>query len=136
MVNASISRIRFAAAVACCFIATSALAEGLGGSFAGEVTQNEPPQTFPMEMNLYGSIGNISYPTLRCAGNLVFLRSDGTAYWYRETITHGREACIDGGTIEIRPHALGGSTNWEWRWSKDDIVVRGVVRGAGAPHRP
>ena len=126
-------RLRLATAIAFGLLASPAFADGLGGSFEGNVTQNEPPLTFPMEMNLYGSVGSIRYPTLRCGGDLAFLRTDGTAYWYRETITYGD--CIDGGTIEIRPHALGGETNWDWRWVKEDIVVRGVVRGAGTPDR-
>jgi len=106
-------------------------AEGLGGSFAGEVTQVDPPITFRMEMNLYGSNGNINYPSLNCGGNLQFVNSDGTSFWYRENLTYGEDRCIDGGMIEMRRHALGGDTNWDWRWTGGGTSARGVVYGSG-----
>lgn len=86
--------------------------------------------TFPMEMNLYGKVGNINYPTLSCGGNLQLIGGDGTAFWYREHITYGTKKCINGGTIELRRHALGDSRAWDWRWSGAGVSARGVVFGA------
>jgi hypothetical protein len=112
---------------------TVLLAQGLGGSFEGEVTQNDPPGTYTVQMELYGSAGSINYPSFPCSGELTFERTDGTTYWYRERITRRPDLCVNGGLISIRRHALGGDTNWEWRWVLGDQVVRGVLRGAGAP---
>jgi hypothetical protein len=106
-------------------------AAGLGGSFEGNVTQSKPPSTFPMEMNLYGNVGNINYPSLGCGGNLEFLRTDGTSFWYRERLSFGKDKCIDGGTIQLRRHALGDDNTWEWRWEGGGVTVRGVIRGSG-----
>ena len=106
-------------------------AGGLGGSWEGKVTQDNPPETYPMEMNLYGNVGNINYPSLGCGGNLEFIRTDGKVYWYREHITFGKDKCIDGGTIQMRRHALGDDTYWDWRWGGGGASARGVVRGSG-----
>ena len=108
-------------------------AEGLGGSWEGNVTQNgDPPSTYTMEMELYGKTGSIHYPSLGCSGTLEFIRTDGTSFWYRERITSGKDKCIDGGIIQLRRHALGGATNWEWRWDGGGVTVRGVVHGSGS----
>ena len=109
----------------------SSYAAGIGGSWEGEVTQNDPPSNYPMEMNLYGNNGNTNYPSLRCGGNLEFIRTDGTSYWYREYLTFGKDKCIDGGIIQLRRMALGDSTNWDWRWEGGGVSVRGVVHGSG-----
>lgn len=106
-------------------------AVGLGGTWTGQVTQSNTSETYPVEMHLYGSIGSIGYPTLGCGGNLEFMRSDGTSFWYRERLTHGRDKCIDGGVIEIRSHPLGDPTSWVWTWTGSGISVRGVLRGSG-----
>lgn len=112
--------------------ATLAYAVGLGGSWSGSVTQSEPSQTYPMEMQLFGAKGNIGYPSLGCGGNLLLLRVDeGKTFVYRESLTYGRDKCIDGGVVQIRRHSLGGDTNWEWRWDGSGVTVRGVVRGSG-----
>jgi hypothetical protein len=111
-------------------------AEGLGGSWEGEVTQSgDSPSTYRMEMQLYGKAGSIHYPTLGCGGNLEFIKTDGTSFWYRERITSGKDKCIDGGVIQLRRHALGGDTTWDWRWEGGGITVRGVIRGSGAEQK-
>jgi len=108
-------------------------AEGLGGAWQGVVTQNDPPESYAMEMQLYGAAGNINYPSLSCGGNLQFIRTDGASYWYREHITYGADRCVDGGVIQLRRHALGGDTNWDWQWVSGNVSARGVVHGSGAP---
>lgn len=114
-------------------ISGTALSAGLGGSWSGQVTQDDPQLIYPMEMELYGEQGSISYPTLGCGGNLYFVRKDGESYWYREQITVGVGKCIDGGMLMIKPHAIGGSPDWEWNWYGGGATVRGVVRGSGTP---
>ena len=80
----------------------SAQAAGLGGTWSGQVKQNDPPATFPVEMQLSGDTGKIDYASLGCGGTLAFLRSDGAHHWYREHISYGRDRCIDGGQIEMQ----------------------------------
>ena len=106
-------------------------AAGLGGSWYGTVTQDDPPLTYTMEMVLYGDVGNIHYMSLGCSGNLQFIRSDGTSYWYREHITFGKNECIDGGIIQLRRHPLGDSSTWDWKWEGGGVTVRGVISGSG-----
>ncbi len=104
---------------------------GLGGSWEGNVTQSDTSLTFAMEMILYGNVGSINYPSLGCGGNLEFVKTDGTSYWYKEHLTFGKDKCIDGGSIQMRRNALGDDTYWDWRWEKGNVIVRGVVRGTG-----
>jgi hypothetical protein len=82
-------------------------------------------------MHLYGSVGNIGYPSLGCGGNLDFIRTDGTSFWYRERLSYGKNKCIDGGTIQMRAHPLGDTTSWVWTWEGSGVSVRGVLRGSG-----
>lgn len=112
-------------------IPAASYAAGLGGSWDGQVTQDDPPSSYAMEMQLYGDVGNINYPTLGCGGNLKFIKTDGTTFWYQESLTHGVDQCINGGVIQLRRHALGDDTTWEWRWEGQGVTVRGVVRGSG-----
>lgn len=118
-------------ALVAALLAINAYAEGLGGSWEGKVTQDNPSSTYPMEMNLYGEKGNINYPSLSCGGNLEFVRTDGKSYWYREHLTYGKDKCIDGGMIQMHRHALGDDTYWDWRWDGGGATVRGVIRGSG-----
>lgn len=106
-------------------------AAGLSGSWDGNVTQDNPPATYRLEMILYGDIGNINYPSLGCGGNLEFIRTDGTTYWYREHITYGKDKCIDGGIIQIRRHPLGDPNSWIWQWDGAGITAKGVIQGSG-----
>ena len=106
-------------------------AVGLGGSWEGQVTQNDPPSTYSMEMNLYGNVGNINYPSLRCGGNLEFIKTDGTSFWYQEHLTFGKDKYINGGIIQLRRNPLGDDTTWDWRWEDGGISVRGLIHGSG-----
>lgn len=82
-------------------------------------------------MQLYGARGSIRYPSLGCGGNLELIRVDGKAAWYRENLTSGKDKCIDGGTVQMRPHALGDPNSWDWRWEGSGVTVRGVLSGSG-----
>lgn len=113
------------------FAQKNTTSNGLGGSWEGNITQSDTSITYDMKMILYGKVGNIDYPSLSCGGTLEFVKTDGTTFWYKEHITFGKDKCIDGGLIQIRKHALGDDTYWDWRWEKDNVTVRGVVRGTG-----
>jgi hypothetical protein len=112
-------------------VTLAAYAEGLGGSWSGNVTQSDTNTTYAVEMELYGSTGSISYPSLSCGGKLQFLRQDGKTFYYRENITYGKNHCYDGGTIQISPSPLGDVNSWNWRWDGSGVTVRGVLKGSG-----
>ncbi|MEA2939738.1 MAG: hypothetical protein QOD09_267 [Bradyrhizobium sp.] len=121
----------FGGLVCLTFYLTNAQAEGLGGSWSGEVSQNNPPATYPVAMQLDGSVGNTTYSSAGCGGKLEFLRTDGTSYWYKEHISYGRDKCTDGGIIEMRAHPSGDNTSWDWKWTGSGPEVTGVLRGTG-----
>jgi hypothetical protein len=134
MQNTVISALRTTIALLVLFSAVAPIdsyAAGLGGSWEGQVTQSDPPLNYPMGMNLYGNAGNINYSSLGCGGNLEFIRTDGTSFWYREHLTFGKDKCIDGGIIQMRRHSPGDDTTWDWRWEGGGVSVRGLIRGSG-----
>lgn len=118
--------------IALCLIicSTEAHAAGLGGTWSGQITQSDSG-TYPVDMHLYGNIGNIDYRSLGCGGNLAYLRTDGKTFWYREHITYGVKKCIDGGIIQMHTLPFGDPTSWDWRWDGGGVTVRGVLHGSG-----
>jgi DNA-binding beta-propeller fold protein YncE len=101
----------------------------LTGKWRGTVTQDKPePHAFPVTMELDGpNGGSIDYPSFSCGGSLEFRRVDGTTFWYTEHITHGKDKCIDGGTLKVVPQ--GNSLNWDW--SGEGVTAAGTLTGEG-----
>jgi hypothetical protein len=100
----------------------------LGGSWSGEVSQSNPPATYPVDLQLYGNVGSIAYPSAGCGGELEFLRTDGTSHWYQERITYGGDKCTDGGVIEMRAR---DDITWNWTWTGSGISATAALRGVG-----
>jgi hypothetical protein len=126
---------RAAALAAVLALVSVAQAAGIGGTWDGDVTQSDNNETYPVQMELYGDVGSIAYPSLRCGGQLTLIRSSGTSHWYREHISFGGDHCIDGGTVQLSPSPFGDPTRWNWRWDGSGISARGVLRGSGAAAR-
>lgn len=109
---------------------TDSHAQGLTGAWEGEATQDDPPLTYKLEINLNGNRGTYNYPSLRCGGTLEFIKADGTTFWYQEHLTYGKDKCIDGGIIQMRQYPLGDNTIWAWQWEGEGITIRGLLREA------
>jgi hypothetical protein len=107
------------------YLATRTGGQGLGGSWSGEVSQNSPPATYPVEMRLYGNVGQIAYSSSGCAGKLKFLHTDRTSYWYQEHTSYGGDKCTDGGVVEML--ALDYIS---WNWTGSGVSATGVLRAA------
>ena len=45
----------------------------------------------------------VAYPSLRCGGTWSFVKGHRHLAWFRERITHGKKACLDGGMIAVTP---------------------------------
>jgi len=65
-----------------------------------------------IEMTIGDGGGSIKYPSLSCGGSLTQISRDATSAQYRESITVGRNACIDGGTVTVR--LFNGNLSWTW----------------------
>lgn len=65
-----------------------------------------------IEMTISDGGASIAYPSLSCGGSLTQISRDATSAEYRETITYGQKACIDGGTITVR--YVNGQLAWTW----------------------
>jgi hypothetical protein len=87
----------------------------LNGTWTGSGHQSPAGATgadWSISMTIGDGGASIDYPSLGCGGSLTELFRDDTAAEYRESITYGREACIDGGSISVR--FFRGNLSWTW----------------------
>ena len=88
-----------------------------------QATVNQPGYgSYPAVMQLHqdqagGSAGTIEYPSLRCVGSLILLKTEKQILWFRETIQQGRGKCLDGGLIVITPNS---SSVLGWQYFRPD----------------
>lgn len=47
--------------------------------------------------------GTMDYASLRCTASLLFMKKEGNAVWFRESIEAGSGSCRDGGLISVAP---------------------------------
>ena len=102
-------------AIVVTFAASGAFAaDPLVGIWEGRGTQYPPGRdpSWSIVMTINASDGAIQYPSLSCGGTLTQLSRDGNSAQFRETITYGKDRCIDGGTITVR--LASGRLSWVW----------------------
>ena len=103
----------------------------LKGEWTGTLIQKGPGDktySYGVKMELNGASGLIDYPDLDCGGTLSLLKKTGNVYYYRESITYGKDKCADGGTLAIEPS--GNSVKWDWTLSDmPDVTTSGVLWG-------
>jgi hypothetical protein len=91
--------------------------DGLIGVWRG-VGRQEPAGAhaeWTIVMTIAANGGTIDYPSLGCGGTLTQLSRNANSAQFRETITTGRNACIDGGTITVKLTSDG--LTWSWAGS-------------------
>lgn len=104
-------------------------AQDLVGVWSGTVYQTGPgseSSAYPANMVLNGVSGSMDYPTLDCGGQLTFLNKRDTIYYYSESITYGRDKCINGGMIAVEPNG----NSLQWAWNVSGVTVSGVLNGS------
>jgi hypothetical protein len=97
--------------------------EALAGVWAGTAIQVFPngkitTWTINMTIDARGNATAIDYPSLNCGGTLSYLRTVGDIREFRETLTYGKEKCVDNGTVGFR-EKLGKLI---WYWSGEGTV--------------
>jgi hypothetical protein len=76
------------------------LAEGV---WSGRATGSDS-KSFSVTLTMDGSgAGFVEYPSMKCGGQLRFVRKNGESFSYRETITHGQAKCGAAGVIDLTP---------------------------------
>jgi hypothetical protein len=79
------------------------------GMWSGEAS-SAGARSYSVTVSLDGSgAGFIEYPSMKCGGRLRFVRQNGAAYSYRETITHGQTKCT-AGVVDLVPD--GSQLTW------------------------
>ena len=76
------------------------------GTWSGEVTQNEPPATYPVTLTLRADGGESDYPDQSCGGTLTPIVVQDGYLFLIETITRGKVEdggeCINGSLTVAR----------------------------------
>ena len=88
---------------------------GLNGTWRGMGHQTPAGSSgadWSIAMTIGANGGSIDYPSLGCGGSLSQLSRTDTSAQFRESISYGREKCIDGGTITVRYE--NGQLAWTW----------------------
>lgn len=94
------------------FFSAQQTAAGLAGTWSGRATKpGVRPYTVTVVLDGTGA-GFIEYPSMKCGGTLHFVRKNGDALTYRETITHGKTKCSEEGRVDLLPS--GNSLAWTW----------------------
>ncbi|MDD5711207.1 MAG: hypothetical protein PHY31_00450 [Smithellaceae bacterium] len=103
-------------------------AQNLTGQWSGVVNQTGPGshrESYPARMSLNGATGTMDYDSLHCGGQLTFLNKRGTVYYYQESLTYGRDKCIDGGMVAVEPNG----NDVQWAWNVPGVTVSGSLSG-------
>lgn len=103
------------------------------GSWSGTVTQvNADGKRYRYEAFMtvtgvsdVGAVsGTVRYPSFPCSGNIIYLRSDGDRFFFRERITAREDKCPSGGRIR----ATVSGDQMAWRWLRGTIKVAGILK--------
>lgn len=69
----------------------------MNGSWTGKGYQDNGSQwTIALVADAQKNSYNINYPSLSCGGVWTLKSSDGQKAWFNETITYGKEKCVNG----------------------------------------
>jgi hypothetical protein len=96
-----------------------------GAVWAGEGVQDDG-QRWSVEITLEARSAKIRYDSIPCAGRLDLLQTSDDTVTLRETITSGRWACINGGTVDLRVEA-GGSLLFDWSDPASDMTATAIL---------
>jgi hypothetical protein len=87
----------------------------LTGTWVGNGHQSPAGATgadWSIAMTIKDGGASIDYPSLGCGGSLSQTSRDDSSAQYHESITYGRDKCIDGGDITVR--FFKGNLSWTW----------------------
>lgn len=84
------------------------LAKDQAGEWGGMGFQRDDPGQPAESWTIHITVqadghARIAYPSLGCSGTLTRIAGNDTRTEYRESITHGREHCVDGGIVGLVP---------------------------------
>ena len=83
-------------------------------------------------MTITAAGGKIDYPSLGCGGTLTQLSRNAASAEFHETITYGRNACIDGGTITVK--LTDDGLTWAWAGSDRSTQYHASAKVTGQLH--
>lgn len=100
----------------CAFLAAASVAVlaqsgSMNGTWAGRAAQNEGSSGYSVVLELTAGGGSSHYPELKCSGRLTRAGTANGYVFFSETITEGRDQCIDG-TVTLK--ITGKTLAWGW----------------------
>jgi hypothetical protein len=110
--------------------APQATAQSISGTWTGsghETHTDGKSQDYPIVMVIAAGGGSIDYPSLGCGGSVSQRSGDATSAQYIESITRGRDHCIDGGSITV--NLVSGKL--AWTWTGQGVSVTAVLERSG-----
>jgi hypothetical protein len=123
--------IRFVSAVLFALIcASQASAQSISGTWTGsghETHTDGKSQDYAIVMVIGAGGGSIDYPSLGCGGRVSQRSGDATSAQYIESITRGRDHCIDGGSITV--NLVNGKL--AWTWTGEGVNVTAILQRSG-----
>lgn len=100
----------------------------LNGTWVGSGHQSPAGASgadWSIAMTINDNGASIDYPSLGCGGSLSQTSRDDTSVEYHESITYGRDKCVDGGAITVR--FFKGNLSWVWIGQADGQPYNAVA---------
>lgn len=130
----------FLIATSCFFLSckssktTEATSTFFEGAWVGEAYQFDVDQDWSMRFNFNfpEKTYTVTYPSLNCGGKCKLIKSTPESLIFQEVIEYGKEACVNGGKIEIIKNEENKCTFFYYYDLKGDdpIAVGELVRSA------
>lgn len=96
------------------------------GSWGGLTNDN-----YPVEIVFQGGVGKFGYPTLRCGGDLVFIKSESNGFIFKERMTAGKNLCADGGIIKLSHDSANDPSHMKWQYEGSGRIINANLASVG-----
>jgi hypothetical protein len=111
-----------------CFQGQALAQSNLNGTWRGTGHQSSASgagSDWSIAMTIKPDGSSIDYPSLSCGGTLTQISRTDTSAEFREHITYGQKACIDGGTITVRLQT--GRLAWTWFGTQSGQLINATA---------
>lgn len=72
------------------------------GVWKGIARQYSNNSSWPVQIDIKSGKNSIDYPSLKCGGDLILIKTTSNQIEFREKITYGKSKCVDNGIAVLR----------------------------------